>query len=251
MSIASRILSPPWRFSSAGSRRRFPGLPQMLVGHSMGGLISSLYLLRHQQDLAGCVLSGPAIKTDIEPAYLQLLLIRCLSAVAPGTGVLQLDASGVSRDPAVVANYVNDPLVNHGKMSARMVAELFRSMRQIQAEAGAITLPMLLLHGGARCHGLTGGLPFPARAYQLRRQDPDRSIPACITRYSMNRSTRRYLPTCWTGVTGDYPACPLTELAAVLPARAHSRNRCTPSIVCSVRSECTISQACSAPGIST
>lgn len=126
----------------------FPGLPQMLVGHSMGGLISSLYLLRHQQDLAGCVLSGPAIKTEIEPAYLQLLLIRCLSAVAPGTGVLQLEASGVSRDPAVVANYVNDPLVNHGKMSARMVAELFRSMSQIRAEAGAITLPMLLLHGG-------------------------------------------------------------------------------------------------------
>jgi alpha-beta hydrolase superfamily lysophospholipase len=126
----------------------FPGLPQILVGHSMGGLISSLYLLQHQQDFAGCVLSGPAVKTDIEPGYLQLLLIRCLSVVAPGAGVLQLDAGGVSRDPAVVANYVNDPLVNHGKMSARMVAELFKCMHRIQAEAGAITLPMLLLHGG-------------------------------------------------------------------------------------------------------
>jgi len=127
----------------------FPGLPQILVGHSMGGLISSLYLLEHQQDFAGCVLSGPAVKTDIEPAYLQLLLIRCLSAVAPRVGVLQLDAAGVSRDPAVVADYVNDPLINHSKMTARMVAELFSSMHRIQAEAGAITLPVLLLHGGA------------------------------------------------------------------------------------------------------
>jgi alpha-beta hydrolase superfamily lysophospholipase len=127
----------------------FPGLPQILVGHSMGGLISGLYLLRHRQDFVGCVLSGPAIQTDIEPGYLQLLLIRCLSVVAPRAGVLQLDASGVSRDPAVVADYVNDPLVNHRKMSARMVAELFGGMRQIQQEAPRISLPMLLLHGGA------------------------------------------------------------------------------------------------------
>lgn len=126
----------------------FPQLPQILLGHSMGGLISSLYLLRNQQAFVGCVLSGPAIKTDIEPGYLQLLLIRMLSVVAPKTGVLQLDAAGVSRDPAVVAAYVGDPLVNHNKMSARMVAELFAGMQQVQAEAGRISLPVLLLHGG-------------------------------------------------------------------------------------------------------
>jgi len=127
----------------------FPQLPQILLGHSMGGLISSLYLLRNQQNVVACVMSGPAIKTDIEPGYLQLLLIRCLSMVAPKSGVLQLDAAGVSRDPAVVAAYVSDPLVNHDKMSARMVAELFAGMKQVQAEAGQITLPLLLLHGGA------------------------------------------------------------------------------------------------------
>lgn len=127
----------------------FPQLPQILLGHSMGGLISSLYLLRNQQNVVACVMSGPAIKTDIEPGYLQLLLIRCLSIVAPKSGVLQLDAAGVSRDPAVVAAYLSDPLVNHDKMSARMVAELFAGMKQIQAEAGHISLPLLLLHGGA------------------------------------------------------------------------------------------------------
>jgi len=127
----------------------FPQLPQILLGHSMGGLISSLYLLRNQQNVVACVMSGPAIKTDIEPGYLQLLLIRCLSIVAPSSGVLQLDAAGVSRDPAVVAAYVSDPLVNHDKMSARMVAELFAGMKQVQAEAGHISLPLLLLHGGA------------------------------------------------------------------------------------------------------
>ena len=138
----------------------FPQLPQILLGHSMGGLISSLYLLGNQQAFVGCVMSGPAIKTDIEPGYLQLLLIRCLSLLAPKTGVLQLDAAGVSRDPAVVAAYVDDPLVNHNKMSARMVAELFGGMRQLQADAARISLPVLLLHGGADVMASPAGSRF-------------------------------------------------------------------------------------------
>src|SRR5919206_2191215 len=36
-------------------------LPVVMVGHSMGGLIATRYAQRHRQDLAGLVLSGPAI----------------------------------------------------------------------------------------------------------------------------------------------------------------------------------------------
>jgi alpha-beta hydrolase superfamily lysophospholipase len=129
-------------------RKAFPHQPLVLLGHSLGGLISANYLLQHQEDFAACVLSGPAIKTDIEPPAFQLWLIGVLSRLLPRLGALQLDANGVSRDPAVVEDYVNDPLVNHGKMSARKVAELFRAMSHIQANAAAITLPMLILHGG-------------------------------------------------------------------------------------------------------
>ena len=126
----------------------YPGLPQILLGHSMGGLVSCVYLLQHQQEFAGCALSGPAIMTDLEPGILQQWLLRFLSLVAPRSGALQLDASGVSRDAAVVAQYCSDPLVHHGKMSARKVTELFRNMRLVQAEAAQITLPLLVLHGG-------------------------------------------------------------------------------------------------------
>lgn len=125
----------------------FPGTPKILLGHSMGGLISSLYLLRHQRDFIACVLSGPAIEAEIQPGLWQMLLIRFLSVVRPRMGVLQLDAKAVSRDQQVVDDYVNDPLVHHGKISARKVAELFRAMQRIQENAAQITLPMLLLHG--------------------------------------------------------------------------------------------------------
>ena len=125
----------------------FPGQPVVLVGHSMGGLISACYLLEHQAQFAACVLSGPAIRTELEPGFLQTTLIRLLASLAPRVGVLQLDAAGVSRDPAVVEAYRQDPLINHGKMSARFVSEMFNAMIRIQAEAATIELPLLVMHG--------------------------------------------------------------------------------------------------------
>ncbi len=138
----------------------FPGLPVILLGHSMGGLISACYLLHHQDQFIACALSGPAIKTELEPGFVQTSLIRLLSRLAPKLGVMQLDSAGVSRDPEVVRDYNADPLVHHGKMSARFVSELFRGMNQVQAEAGKIKLPLLLMHGGADAMTAPAGSEF-------------------------------------------------------------------------------------------
>ncbi|MEH6556744.1 MAG: lysophospholipase [Oceanicoccus sp.] len=125
----------------------YPGSPVFLVGHSMGGLISALFLIRNQNRFAGSILSGPAIKASDEPSWLLLIISRLLSALLPKTGVMQLEADGISRDPAVVAAYRNDPLVHSGKISARLATEIFNSMKYVQENSTAITLPMLLLHG--------------------------------------------------------------------------------------------------------
>jgi alpha-beta hydrolase superfamily lysophospholipase len=126
----------------------FTGLPMILLGHSMGGLISACYLLKEQKHFIGCALSGPAIKTELEPGVVQIAIIRTLALLLPKLGVMQLDAAGVSRDPEVVAAYKADPLINQGKMSARFVSELFRGMNLIQEEAASVELPLLIMHGG-------------------------------------------------------------------------------------------------------
>lgn len=128
---------------------RFAGVPMIFLGHSMGGLIGCNYLLRHQNEFAGAILSGSAIKTDLEPGAVQMTLLRLLALLAPRLGMLKLNAEGVSRDPDVVSDYLTDPLVFQGKMSARMLRELFVGMHAVQAEAASITLPILILHGGA------------------------------------------------------------------------------------------------------
>ena len=128
---------------------RFPAVPMFLLGHSLGGLIACHYLLTQQHRFVGCILSGALITSDLQPGWLQMQAIRLLALLAPRLGVMQLDASGVSRDPEEVKKYLEDPLVFHGKASARMVRELFAGMATVQAGVTGITLPMLILHGGA------------------------------------------------------------------------------------------------------
>lgn len=122
-------------------------LPLILVGHSLGGLIGASYLLEKQSNFAAAVLSGPAIKATEEPSSFMKGVSRFLSKVAPRMGVLGLEASGVSRDPKVVADYLADPLVSGTKISARLAAEMMGNMEAVQSQAARITLPMLLLHG--------------------------------------------------------------------------------------------------------
>ncbi len=130
-------------------RDQRPDKPIFLVGHSMGGLIGTAYLLEHQHELAGAVLSGPGIKVpdDISPAV--IFMGKLLSGILPKVGIVQLEAAGVSRDPAVVDAYINDPLVHTGKITARLGAEMLKTMQTVTQAATRITLPLMILQGGA------------------------------------------------------------------------------------------------------
>lgn len=133
----------------ATAERDFPGIPKILAGHSMGGLIAATVLLGQQQYFTGCVLSGPAIMAGQVPSSAIQAISRLLSVIVPKLGVLALDAAGVSRDPAVVEAYLADPLVYKGKLSARLAVEMFAAMSRVRAEAHSISLPVMLMHGDA------------------------------------------------------------------------------------------------------
>lgn len=125
----------------------YPELPRILLGHSMGGLISASYLLENQAAFQGCVLSGPFIKASEQPPKAVLLLIRLIAKLMPRLGMLQLAAEGISRDPAVVKTYRDDPLVFTGKVTSSMLAQLFNAQRHLLAQAHRIELPLLIMHG--------------------------------------------------------------------------------------------------------
>ena len=123
-----------------------PKKPIFLIGHSMGGLISSIFLLDHQDELSGAVLSGPSVKVP-DMSSVTILAGKLFSTLMPKLGLLALEADGVSRDPAVVQAYLNDPLVYTGKITARLAAELLKAMKRAEVDASKITLPILIAQG--------------------------------------------------------------------------------------------------------
>lgn len=123
-----------------------PGLPIFMLGHSMGGLLAVQYALEHQDRLAGLLLSGALAALDAAPAPARLIA-RVLSVIAPRAGLIALDGSLVSRDPQVVAAYSADPMVHHGKLPARTVAELIAAGRRFPERLAEIRVPTLIMYG--------------------------------------------------------------------------------------------------------
>jgi alpha-beta hydrolase superfamily lysophospholipase len=129
-------------------RQEEPVLPLFLLGHSYGGLVALNYVLHQPDGLVGVIASGPLLsQPGISPIRIQAskLLAKVWPDLSVGVG---LDATALSRDKAVVEAYVNDPLV-HGKGTPRTGIELMAAMDWTQAHAADLTLPCLIVHGGA------------------------------------------------------------------------------------------------------
>jgi alpha-beta hydrolase superfamily lysophospholipase len=124
-----------------------PDKPIFLLGHSMGGLIVTEYLTDHSDDFRGAVISAPSIMIPDFVTPFTVTAFKFLSQITPKVGVLALDPNGVSRDPAVVQAYINDPLVFHGKTSARLGAELLQAIIRVNDEMERITAPLMIVHG--------------------------------------------------------------------------------------------------------
>ncbi|MDN5900572.1 MAG: lysophospholipase [Brachybacterium sp.] len=115
-----------------------PGVPIVLIGHSMGGMIAARYTQLHADRLAATVLTGPVLGSWITVDSLLALDEIPATPIDPGT---------LSRDPAVGAAYAEDPLVWHGDFARPTLEGLQQAMVTIAAADGVGEHPMLYLHG--------------------------------------------------------------------------------------------------------
>jgi alpha-beta hydrolase superfamily lysophospholipase len=140
-----------------------PGVPRILLGHSMGSIIALASAERDGADLAGLVLSGPF---GVAP-HLADMVTALEEAVAAGAGDNALDALStfnrsfepartsfdwLSRDQAEVDAYIADPLSgDQMPLTAAYAAGIFgMAVRATTPEAIAQLpdgLPVLLLSG--------------------------------------------------------------------------------------------------------
>ncbi|MDH6234106.1 acylglycerol lipase [Mesorhizobium soli] len=129
----------------AKSRER--GLPAFLLGHSAGGVVSCIYAVENQSELAGLICESFA--HQVPAPDFALAVLKGLSHVAPHAHVLALKNEDFSRDPAVVKTMNADPLIAHESQPTKTVAEMVRADERLKKEFPRITVPLLILHGTA------------------------------------------------------------------------------------------------------
>ena len=145
--------------------------PLLLLGHSMGGLIAARFVAEGLQaapapwhrEVDGLVLSSPALRIGMNG--FQKLLLATLGPLAPNLAVANgLEPSWVSRDPAVVAAYVADPLV-HDRITPRLTRFIVDGGEFVRGVAPRWHVPTLLMWAGSdRCVAPSGSAEFAAAA---------------------------------------------------------------------------------------
>lgn len=127
----------------------YPNTPIFMYGHSLGGLLTARFLYAKKPKIKGAIISAPLLKLAFEPPKWQVTMGKIASKIYPALSQENgLDANLLSRDKAVCAAYLADPLV-HSKITAKMFTEMIAAGEIILAQESAPECPVLLFHGEA------------------------------------------------------------------------------------------------------
>jgi alpha-beta hydrolase superfamily lysophospholipase len=135
------------RAALAEVRRRDPGVPVFLLGHSQGGLIALELALDDPAAIDGLVVTSPflAVHPASRPSPFVRALARVLFRLAPRLPLpTSIDVRLLSRDPGVGEAYARDPLVSHAA-SAGWLRAIGNAQRDVRARAPRLRVQTLLM----------------------------------------------------------------------------------------------------------
>ena len=124
-----------------------PARPQVVLGHSFGGLVALLALLWHPDTLDGLILSSPAVAVRSNSRLL-VLASRVLRWILPHRPIhLHGDKHRVCSDPVLVQRYEADPLC-HRWATAAFGEALEEGRAEVLPLGHELDRPILLLESG-------------------------------------------------------------------------------------------------------
>lgn len=121
--------------------------PLTLLGHSMGGAVCARLVAEEGGSVSRLILSSPALALGL-PAW-RRGLIRLAQRIAPDFALSNgLSVQGISRDPAVVRAYKEDPQV-HDRITPALAGFLLDTEERMCVPTGDWPVPTLILWAGS------------------------------------------------------------------------------------------------------
>lgn len=166
--------------------QQHPGLPIILLGHSMGSYISQAYLLHHSASLHGAILSGSNFQPMALYRAAQIIarIERARQGLRGRSALIDFLSFGsfnkafkpnrtafdwLSRDPVEVDNYINDPLCGF-RCTNQLWIDLLGGLQQISKVSNLAQidpgLPILVM--GGDCDPVSEGKRLKNLAHALR-----------------------------------------------------------------------------------
>jgi alpha-beta hydrolase superfamily lysophospholipase len=130
-------------------RAALGGVPVLLVGHSLGGLVTACSVRASPVELSGVVLLSPALSRP-EPALVRRGL-GVVASVAPWVPIPQRrrPVSELSRIPAVGERATADPMMFAGQVPVLTAATALDEAALLWGELAGWHIPTLAVHGTA------------------------------------------------------------------------------------------------------
>lgn len=136
---------------------RFPKIPRILYGHSVGGVLVLTYTPSRYPKVIGVVATAPAFVTVTRSQKIKLALANILGTLWPTFTLSNgLDPNTLSHDPEVVRAYVTDPLV-HDRVTAGWGKATLSIFEAAKMTAADFPVPVLVMHGTEDKLGLPAG----------------------------------------------------------------------------------------------
>ena len=142
---------------------RYTGLPIILYGHSLGGILVLHYSLIRKPKIKGVIATSSGLRTALEDQPLKIAMAKAWGSIIPTVSMASgLDVNAISRDEIVVQAYNNDALV-HDRVSLGFGKTMIGVVAWTLAHASEFPLPLLLLHGKADAIAFpSGSIEFAA-----------------------------------------------------------------------------------------
>jgi len=129
------------------AEEKYPDLPLILYGHSMGGGEVLNHLLKRNNKYVGVISTSPWIISQASPPKIVIPLLRFLNRLIPKISIkTKFDSSLLSHNSEVCRQYDEDELVHHW-VSFRLFVEAYDAGYFVYNSVENINKPLLLIHG--------------------------------------------------------------------------------------------------------